>query len=303
MNNIGRVVKGVGGMFDVQPTDGGARLSCRARGNLRRGEEKILVGDLVRVDTEPGGTVISEVMPRKNALIRPPLSNIDRLYAVLAVREPAPIYETTDKLLCIAEHNGIAVTVVITKTDIVAPDETGEIYRKAGYEVFSLSSVTGEGVSSLREAMRRDLAGGGIAAFAGASGVGKSSLLNALFPALSLQTGEISRKIGRGKNTTRHTELYPVFGEGGGFLADTAGFSMLDFVRFDFMGTEDLFGTFREFAPYAADCRFADCRHVKEEECGVRRAVAEGKIAPSRYESYVALDAVLRRKNPFGGEK
>lgn len=302
----GRVVGSVGGIFEVLIADGDGerRLFCRARGNLRRGEGRVLVGDLVRVRTgEQDECAIEEIEERKNSLIRPPLANLDMLFAVLAVKDPEPITETTDKLLAITEHNGIDTTVILTKAEL-DPERAAtlaDLYRAAGYTVFCVSTYQNEGVDALRACLASALAGGKTAAFAGASGVGKSSLINALFPDLALQTGEISQKIGRGKNTTRTTALYPVFGGAeGGFLADTPGFSMLDFIRFDFMSWGDLPYAFREFAPCLGACRYADCNHVKEEECAVRAAVAEGRIPASRYESYVSLYTVLRAKNPYG---
>ena len=302
----GRVVGSVGGIFEVLITDGDGehRLFCRARGNLRRGEGRVLVGDLVRVQAEGNDEcAIEEIEERKNSLIRPPLANLDHLFVVLAVRDPEPMPETTDKLLAITEHNGIDTTIILTKTDLspTRAEELATLYRTAGYTVFCVSTYHNEGTHELRDHLSHALAGGKTAAFAGASGVGKSSLINALFPELALQTGEISQKIGRGKNTTRTTALYPVFGGvEGGFLADTPGFSMLDFIRFDFMTWEDLPYAFREFAPYLTACRYADCNHVKEEECAVRAAVREGKISASRYESYASLYTVLKGKNPYG---
>ncbi|MBQ8174677.1 MAG: ribosome small subunit-dependent GTPase A [Clostridia bacterium] len=300
----GRVVGSVGGIFEVL-CEGGERLCVRARGNLRRGEGKLLVGDLVRVSGEESDAVIEAIKERQNSLIRPPLANLDHLFVALSVREPSPIPETTDKLLAIAEHNGIDVTVVVTKEDASAEaaEELAALYRTAGYPVFTVSSYENTGIDELAAHLQDVLTGGKTAAFAGASGVGKSSLMNRLFPDLCLETGEISQKIGRGKNTTRTTVLYPVFGENGGFLADTPGFSMLDFIRFDFMTWQDLPNAFREFAPYLGQCRYANCRHVKEEECAVRRALADGRIPVSRYESYVSLYTVLKDKSPYGNEK
>ncbi len=302
----GRVTGSVGGLFEVITDGEERRLFCRARGSLRRDEGRVLVGDRVRVEVSAerqDECVIAEIEERQNSLIRPPLANLDALYVVLAVLDPAPMPETTDKLLAIAEHNNIPVTVILTKTDLAdgETDTLAALYRGAGYPVFTVSTYKNEGIGELREHIATTLAGGRIAAFAGASGVGKSSLINALFPSLALQTGKISEKIGRGKNTTRTTALYPVFGDAsGGYLADTPGFSMLDFIRFDFMEWEDLPYAFREFAPYLGKCRYADCNHVKEEECAVRAAVATGEIAPSRYESYTSLYTVLKAKNPYG---
>ena len=307
----GLVIRSTGGLFEVMPDDPAREnLLCRARGSLRREEGRVLVGDRVTVLCEEEGrrgeTVIDCILPRRNSLIRPPLANLDCLYAVLAVTDPAPIPETTDKLLAIMEKEEIPAKVVITKCDLGADSAAAlaEIYRKAGYEVFSVCSRTGEGLAALSADVTATLSGGHIAAFSGASGVGKSSLINALFPSLSLETGDISHKIGRGKNTTRHAALYPVFGDAsGGFLADTPGFSMLDFLRFDFMTATDLPHVFREMAPYLNACRYGDCSHVKEEECAVRAAVEAGIIPRSRYESYTALYEVLKGKSLYGGSK
>ncbi len=303
--NHALVVSSVGGLFELLLPDG-SRARCRARGNLKRGESRVLVGDRVRAEKERGEYVISAVLPRENALIRPPLANLHHVLVALAVADPEPILETTDKLLAILEHEGIGATVVLTKTDLdpAAAEGLAAIYRTAGYSVFFTSSARGEGLDALREHLSVEMAGGRIAAFAGASGVGKSSLINALFPGFSLGVGAISEKIGRGKNTTRHVELYPVFGDADrGFLADTPGFSMLDFLRFDFMEAEDLAEAFREFAPFLGKCRYTDCAHVKEEECALREALARGEIAPSRYETYCSLYTLLREKDPYAKEK
>ncbi len=308
----GIVNSSVGGLFGVLIVegDGERQVFCRARGNLRRGDARVLVGDCVTVGIEKEGArseiVIYDVLPRRNAFIRPPLSNLDAIYAVLSVADPAPILETTDKLLAIMEHNRIDVTVVLTKIDLdsTAAEQLAALYREAGYEVICVSAKEQMGLVPLASHIEKTLHGGRIAAFTGASGVGKSSLLNALFPSLALETGEISRKIGRGKNTTRHTALYTVYGKAeDGFLADTPGFSMLDFSRFDFMEWQDLPHAFRDFLPYLGRCRYSDCQHVKEEDCAVRRALADGKIAPSRYENYVSLYTVLKAKKPYSGEK
>ncbi len=305
------VLRSSGGLFEVLPDDPTRPvIATRARGSLRREDGRVLVGDrVVLLRTAENGreeTVIDAILPRKNALIRPPLANLDCLYAVMAVTEPMPILETADKLLAIMEKEGITAKVVLTKTDLsaAAAEELAALYRAADYEVFVVSSQNGEGLSALMDDLRATLRGGHIAAFSGASGVGKSSLINALFPDLSLETGEISRKISRGKNTTRTASLYPVFGNPeNGFLADTPGFSMLDFLRVDFMEAGDLPYVFREFAPYLGDCRYGDCRHIKEEECGIRTAVRTGRIPASRYSSYVSLYETLKAKKTYSGEK
>lgn len=299
----GLVIKSVGGLFEVCPDgDAGARIPCRGRGSLRRGDARVLVGDRVVLAEEGSTAVIEQVLPRKNALIRPPLANLGALFVTLAVTSPAPLPETTDKLLAIAEHNAIPAAVIVTKSDLApaAAQDLVALYRGAGYPAFAVSRVTGEGVPALSDYLRGVLRGGCIGAFSGASGVGKSSLINTLFPACAAAEGAISERIGRGKNTTRHTELFPVFD--GGYLADTPGFSMLDFARFDFMERDDLAAAFREFAPYLSACRYTDCRHIKEEECAVRAAVRDGKISKSRYRSYCTLYAVLDGKAPYAGK-
>ncbi len=291
----GKVIKGLGGLYDVRLPDGSV-LQCRARGVLRRDEGKVLVGDTVTLSLDGENTVIEAIEPRRNSLIRPPLSNLDILYVVAAAARPAPVCETLDKLIAIAEHNGISVVLVITKEDIdrAAAESLRAIYAGAGVPTFL---IDGEGAcTALLSHIEKSLTGGKTAALAGASGVGKSTLMNRLFPDLSLATGDISQKIQRGKHTTRHVEL---FVHGGGYIADTPGFSLLDFVHFDFFDLSELFDGFREFAPYAAECRYADCTHTRETECGITAAVRRGKIAASRHASYVTLYDTLKAKKNY----
>ncbi len=305
----GRVIKGLGGLYVTRVTNscGKELLSCRAKGSLKRDEERVLVGDEVEitVDTEtPDGIVISSVLPRKNSLIRPPIANLDFLFIVLASAKPAPVLETVDKLISIAEYNGIEPVVVITKSDLdpLAAQRYKDIYALAGIECFVTSSEAGEGLSVLSEYISKNVTGGATAAFAGASGVGKSTLMNALFPRLSLATAEISRKIERGRHTTRHVELFELTDSPDtGFLADTPGFSLIDFERFDFMPLEALFATFRDLVPYLGGCRYVDCSHVGEgsAECAVARAAEQGRIAESRLASYRSIYNVLKNKNKY----
>ena len=294
----GVVVKGLGGLFEVL-TDAG-RIVCRARGTLKRDEDKVLIGDRVTLDAPDGESVITKIHPRKNALIRPPIANLDALYCVIAAARPAPALGTLDKLLAIAENKSIRAALVVTKTDDdrEAAEYYAGIYRRVGYPVFTVSSVSGEGIDELRADLGSQLATGETAAFAGASGVGKSTLLNRLLPGVSLETGEISRRVERGRHTTRHVELFP---RDGGFVADTPGFSMLDFARFDFFSLPDLFDAFPEFAAYRGKCRYADCTHTGEgaDECAVARAVSDGAIPASRHESYRALYATLKNKTDW----
>ena len=268
----GKVVKGLGGLYEtrVEGENGIERLSCRAKGVLKRDEEKVLIGDNVKIlcdDSTPDGLVISEVIERKNSLIRPPMANLDYLFIVFAAKKPSPVIETVDKLVAISVHNGITPVIVITKSDLdsTVADELAAIYIKVGISTFITSSEDGTGVAPLAEYIQREVSDGKTAAFAGASGVGKSTLMNALFPNLTLATAEISRKIERGRHTTRHVEIFEIQGgENTGFLADTPGFSLIDFARFDFFSLEELVPTFPELIPYVGKCRYTDCAHVGE---------------------------------------
>ncbi len=324
----GYVVWGVGGLYRVrllpacakavpkpyedQPLDG-RTVPARGRGNLRRGEG-LLVGDFVEVSYEESsytlqngmvqpapdgaGIAISKILPRRSSLIRPPMANLDVLFVTAAAAAPAPDLGTLDKLLCIAVYNHILPVVVVNKRDL-APEKAREmeaIYRGAGFLTFCTAGKTGEGIADLKEWIAQNLSGR-LAAFAGASGVGKSTLLGNLFPGVSFQTGDISRRIARGKNTTRQIEIHPLSDDPDcGYIADTPGFTMLDFEQFDFFDLDDLPHTFPEFAPYLGKCRYTDCTHTKEEECEIVKAVRAGKIAPSRHETYLALYQILKKK-------
>ena len=292
----GRVMQGVGGLYEVRIPEetGERRVKCRGRGVLRRDDEKILVGDVCLLREEGGEAVIEKILPRRNSLIRPPMSNLDYLFLVTAASHPSPSTETLDKLTAIAVYNRIQPIVVVTKADLdaAAAEALASLYRTAGFPVFVLSPDSS--ADSLSDYISLHVRDERCAAFAGASGVGKSTLMNRLFPSLSLATGDISRKISRGRHTTRSVNLFVT--PEGGFLADTPGFSMLDFLRFDFFGLSDLCDTFPEFLSERAYCRFADCTHTKEEDCGIVRAVREGRIAPSRHESYRTLYKLLKEK-------
>ena len=305
----GKAVKGLGGLYNIRIEENGEAhyISCKAKGVLHRGEEKLLIGDRVRVtidDSTPDGVVVSEILPRKNSLIRPPMANLDCIFAVVAAAKPAPVTETIDKLIAIAEYNGILPVMVITKADLdkERAEELYNIYSKAGFDVFITSTKTGEGIEEIKGYIEEKIKDGVTAAFAGASGVGKSTLINMLFPSLSLATAEISRKIERGRHTTRHVELFALSeGAGAGFLADTPGFSLLDFSRFDFFPLEALVSTFRDISGYVGKCRYADCSHVGEgkDECAVIGAVLRGEIAESRHNSYKEIYKVLKAKKSY----
>lgn len=306
---LGKVVKGLGGLYDVRICEGGeiSRLACRAKGVLKRDEAKVLIGDNVTVtidDSTPDGIVISNIDERKNSLIRPPLANLDYIFIVFAAAKPSPVIETVDKLIAIAVHNSIIPVVVVTKSDLqsAAAEEYASIYRLSGIETFVTSSEAGEGIEEISTYIKNNVTFGKTAAFAGASGVGKSTLMNALFPNLTLATAEISQKIERGRHTTRHVEIFDIDSSSDtGFLADTPGFSLIDFARFDFFSLEQLLPTFPELLPYVGKCRYADCAHFGEgkDECAVARAASEGRIAPSRLESYRSIYKVLREKNNY----
>ena len=319
----GRLVKGVGGLYFVTVDElpesplAGKTVPCRARGKFRHAGISPLVGDRVEIaysdralaafttEDRPDDTateiMISGILDRKNALIRPPLANLDVMFIAMASASPAPLLSTVDKLICIAEFNGIEPVIVIGKSELDEgnAERIAEIYRGAGFDVFTLSALTGQGVDAVSQYIREKLSGK-IAAFSGASGVGKSSLLNRLFPDIHLETGEISQKIGRGKNTTRHVELFTFPCEGGdGYLADTPGFSMLDFAHFDFFRKEDLPHTLREFRDHIGNCRYKKCTHTKEDGCAIREALSDGLISQSRYDSFLEIYNVLKDKKDW----
>ena len=307
---VGRVVKGLGGLFVTRTVDENGKIeyiSCRAKGSLKRDDEKVLIGDRVVISEDPetaGGIVISEVLDRKNALIRPPLANLDTLFILMAARKPQPQPETVDKLIAIAEHNGIEPVVIITKSDLdkEAAAELEKIYKSAEITVFVTSSAASDGLDPVREYINENVCYGRIAAFAGASGVGKSTLMNSLFEGLSLATSDVSRKIERGRHTTRHVELFDIGeGDSAGHLADTPGFSLIDFSRFDFFKLESLADNFRELRRYRGMCRYSDCAHTREgvDECAVARAAEAGEISRSRLDSYRAIYKVLKEKREY----
>ena len=296
----GRIVEGVGGLYTVRCEENGeVRLvSCRAKGSFRHEGITPLVGDNVVLDVSAGekNAVISEILERKNSLIRPPMANLDCVFVAMAAAKPAPMLDMTDKLVSILEHNDIEPVIVIEKCELdrERAEEIKAIYEKAGYRAFALSCETGEGIEEIESfiATRR-----GILALAGASGVGKSTLLNKLFPTLSLGTGSVSRKTERGRHTTRAVTLLRISDEL--YFADTPGFSMLDFERFDFFDLEDLPLSFREINERIGECKYTKCTHRKEDGCAIVEAVKSGEISKSRHESYVALYEILKNKHKW----
>ena len=277
----GRIFKALSGFYYVD--DGSSLTACRGRGRLRRQKVTPLVGDLVRFTPQGDGTgALEEVLPRKNAFYRPAVANIDQLVIIASQATPVTDPFLIDRVAAIAESRGCQCIVCVNKCDLAPGDELAAIYRKAGFPSLQVSAETGEGIDELRR-----LLAGKVSAFTGNSGVGKSSILNALEPEAALTTGEVSEKLGRGRHTTRHVELFRL--SCGGVAADTPGFSSFDVDRMELMRREELARCFREFAPYLDKCRFPDCAHVKEKGCAVRAAVEAGEISPSRYESYCRL--------------
>lgn len=276
----GRIIKAIGGFYYVEAA--GTVYECRARGVFRKKNMSPLVGDLVTaVVLEDGTGTVSEITPRKNQLVRPPIANLDQLILVVSICDPAPSTLVIDKMIAAAEEQGIEPILVVSKTDLQDAGWLRAIYEKAGIPFYAVSSVTGEGVEAVRPLLQ-----GKITAFTGNTGAGKSSLLNCIDPAFDLATGEISQKLGRGRHTTRHVELLPVEG---GYVADTPGFSFIQIERYNMVKKEDLQFCFREFSPYLQSCQFVSCSHVKEKGCAVLEAVEKGQISPSRHESYVAM--------------
>ena len=313
----GKIINGVGGLYTVRLLEDtlmpvGSKVKCRARGSFRHEKLSPLPGDTVKLlysevaaknssDKNASDFVIDEIYPRRNSLIRPPMANLDYLFITMASASPSPSLATVDKLIAIAEFNGIEPIVVITKNELdpAYAEELQKSYSLCGFTCFSLSAAQNSGIEPIDEFIKSNL-NGKIAAFAGASGIGKSTLMNRLFPNLSLSTSEISRKIERGRHTTREVELFCLSDDADcGYIADTPGFSMLDFERFDFFEKDDLPNTFREFEPYIGECRYTKCSHTKEEGCAILDAVKCGLIPQSRHASYVEIFDTLKAKKKW----
>lgn len=275
-----RIIKALSGFYYVQAEDG--VVECRARGRFRRQDQSPLVGDFVRITRQGDKGVLEELLPRKNAFIRPAVANIDQLVVLASCAIPVTEPFLIDRVLAIAQLQNVPALVVVNKDDLAPAQPLAEIYRRAGVPVLVTSAETGEGIEALREALA-----GKLSCLTGNSGVGKSSLLNCACPQLQLPVGEVSEKLGRGRHTTRHIELYSLGSNT--FVADTPGFSAFDTERMELVHKEQLQYAFPEFAPYLGHCQFPDCAHRKEPGCAVRKALAEGKIGQTRYSSYERL--------------
>lgn len=276
----GRIVRSLSGFYEVQTPTG--VVTCRGRGSLRRGGESPLTGDMVEITVEGGKGMVERILPRKNSFIRPAVANVDALVVFAANVNPVTEPFLIDRVAAIAGDQGVEVYICINKCDLDPAVDLERIYTRAGFPVIRASAQTGEGVAQLRS-----LLSGKLTAFTGNTGVGKSSMLNALCPGLELATGQVSQKLGRGRHTTRHVELYAL--DENTYVADTPGFASFDTEQMEVILKENLQYAFRDFAPYLGDCQFHDCSHRAEPGCAVRQAVEAGEIEASRYKSYLQL--------------
>ena len=278
----GRVIKGIGGFYYVETAD--TVYECKARGRFKKNKNSLLVGDYVSISiNENAENTIDEILPRKNSFIRPPLANVDQLFIVSSVVDPAINTFVLDRLIAIAEFKQTEPIIVLTKIDL---DESYkkyyDLYTKAGFKVIACNNISGDGSEKVRELLNSKTS-----AFIGNTGVGKSSLINSIDNSLSLETGETSKKLGRGKHTTRACSLYRI---AGGYVADTPGFSAVDIERCELIYKDDLPYCFREFEPYLDKCKFTtNCTHINDKGCAVTQAVSEGEISTERHDSYVQL--------------
>lgn len=275
----GYIVKGIGGFYYVK-TDAGI-LECKAKGVFRKQRITPLAGDRVTVETENGGNVIAAIAPRKNVFVRPPIANLDVLFVVASTTQPVPSTLVLDKLTAIAVDKGAEPVLVCTKGDLAESAFLESAYEKSGLPFIRVDYGSGSGLGEIQSRIR-----GKLCAFCGNSGVGKSTLLNALLPELAQQTGEISRKLGRGRHTTREVAIFEAFG---GRIADTPGFASLDTGKACYIPKENLEMAFPEFRPYLGRCRFTGCAHRAEKGCAITEAVQRGELSASRYASYAAM--------------
>lgn len=284
----GTIVKGIGGFYYVKV--GTTVFTCKARGIFKKEGLIPMVGDEVKIQIIEGEEgVINEILPRKNEFIRPPISNVDRMVVVIAAAHPSPNLSLTDRFLVTAEKSNARIILCINKTDIAKDgilEEISQIYSSI-YPLYPVSAVTGEGLSALEQYMEK-----GRTAFVGPSGVGKSTILNALNPGIDAETGDVSRKTRKGKHTTRHVEIFPM--KAGGMVYDTPGFTSFDILD---ATEEELHHFFPEMEPYIGRCRYDNCRHIREPGCAVVAAVDGGEIHQSRYDSYrIQIEEIRNRK-------
>ena len=277
-NLNGIIIKAVGGLYTVESPCG--LTECKARGIFRKKGITPLVGDNVIVSAEQ--KVIEQVLPRKNSLIRPPLANLDQLVFVISMRSPSPNLTLLDKFIAVCEYKNIIPLIALTKVDLDSYEKIYDIYSGIGIKVIVIDYTRENPVEEIARELYDK-----ISAFTGNTGVGKSTLLNAIDDTLNIATGEISRKLGRGRHTTRHAQLYKL--KYGGYIADTPGFSTFETNQYDIIKKDELSDCFREFAEYKDNCRFRDCSHTKEKGCAVIEAVENGEISRSRHTSYCEM--------------
>ena len=275
----GRIIKSLSGFYDVRTET--KVITCRARGNMRRTGMSPLVGDMVDISVEKGKGMVEKIHPRKNSFVRPAVANLELLVIFAANVNPVTEPFLIDRVCAIAGDQEVPVCICVNKCDMDPAEDLAAIYRQAGYTVIQTSAETGMGVDELRSALR-----GKFCAFTGNSGVGKSSILNRLSPELRLPVGEVSEKLGRGRHTTRHVQLYDV---DDALIADTPGFSSFDTDQMEVILKENLQYAFPEFGRYLGQCQFRDCSHRREPGCAVTQALANGEIGQSRYDSYLKL--------------
>lgn len=277
----GIIVKLIGGIYYVDASEN--VYECTARGVFRNKGITPCCGDIVTVEaTDDGKGVITQIQDRRNEIIRPPMANLDNLVFVSSTCEPPPNLQLLDMFIAVATYKGINPIIVFTKTDIESSEQYEKIYRQCGIETFSVNNSDPDSCLALKERLV-----GKLSAFTGNTGVGKTSLLNNMFPDLELKTQSISRKLGRGKHTTRHVSFYKL--TEGGYIADTPGFSSFDTNRYDIIFKDELADCFTEFKEYIGKCRFVNCSHTKEVDCAIIEQVELGNIPKSRHESYVKM--------------
>lgn len=286
----GMIMRALSGFYDVDTGD--EIIRCRARGKFRKEGITPLVGDLVSLQMSGNEGYLHEILPRKNHFIRPAVANVDALVMMAAQVNPITEPFLIDRVGAIAAVQQVDTILLLAKCDLNPADDLYDLYKDTGITVLRTSAKTGLGVDHLRQLLK-----GKLVAFTGNSGIGKSSMLNALFPEAGIPTGEVSDKLGRGRHTTRHTELFTL--PDGTKIMDTPGFSSFDTDMMDLGKPEQLVMAFPEFEPYLGKCRFDDCAHVKEKGCAVLEALEEGKIHQSRHESYVRLYEKIREYKPW----
>ena len=282
MNREGVVIRAVSSFYDVE-TETRSILRCRARGHLRLGDLEPLPGDRVRFDLDPfhpGSGILTDVLPRRNVLIRPSIANVDQILFVATAARPQTLPYLIDRISVSAEEISTRFILCLNKCDLDLADQLYGIYSGCGYEVLRTSAVSGDGIEALRMILS-----GKLSVLTGNSGVGKTSLLNRLLPNVMEKTAEVSQKHGRGRHTTRRTELFQL--PDGGWLADTPGFSALELKMISSLDPQMLGSCFLEFPQ--GKCRFQDCLHNREPDCAVRNGVSENRISMSRYQSYLRM--------------